>query len=206
MLAYLKGTLTAREAGRVVLETPSGVGWVVLVPDTTAAALPEPGRAVKLLTHLVIREDSWQLAGFLTHEERDVFLALLGVSGVGVKLALAIVGQVTPDGIREAVRDAAWKRLVPVSGVGPKLAQRITVELRGVLAPGPEEGSVARVADPSPPDEVVQGLVALGYTEAEAEWAVRGADGPGASARLREALRRLDSGKGADRAGRAGAS
>jgi len=202
VFAFVKGTVSAREVGRVIVETPGGLGLDVLVPETTARLLPEPGRPVKLWTHVAIREDSWQLAGFLTTEERDVFLALLAVSGVGMKVALAVLGQVPPDQLRMVVRDGDWKRLTQVSGVGPKLAQRLAVELRGVLAEGPEvlPSAAARVAPPAV-DDVVEGLLALGYTSAEAEWAVAALPAAPAAVRLREALKRLDSGKGALHAG-----
>lgn len=202
MLAFVRGVVSAREVGRVIVETSAGLGLEVLVPETTARLLPEPGRPVKLWTHVAMREDSWQLAGFLTTEERDVFLALLAVSGVGMKVALAVLGQVPPDALRVVVRDGEWKRLTKVAGVGPKLAQRLAVELRGVLAEGPE-GLPAPVSRAAPPvvDDVVEGLLALGYTEAEAEWAVAAVPEGPAAARLRDALKRLDSGKGALHAG-----
>ncbi len=208
MIHYVKGTVTARDAGRVVVETSGGLGLAVMVPSSTSVRLPEPGHPVKLYTHLAIREDSWQLAGFLTTEERDVFLALLGVSGVGMKVALAVLGHTKAAGLRAAVASGDWKALTAVVGVGPKLAQRLVVELRGVLADGPED-------IPAPAslvvavDEVVEGLMALGYTGAEAAWAAAGTEGTPAAARLRAALRRLDSGKGvavADGDGRGGSS
>ena len=195
VIHYVRGTVAARDASRVVVETAGGLGLEVWVPASTSARLPEPGRPVKLYTHLAIREDSWQLAGFLTMDERDVFLALLGVNGVGLKVSLAVLGQIKPDGVRAAVAGGDWKGLTRVSGVGPKLAQRLVVELRGVLAEGPAE--VPRAASPPPPpDEVVDGLLALGYTGAEAAWAVEGAPPEPVAVRLREALRRLDSRKG----------
>ncbi len=206
MIHYVRGTVAAREAGRVVIETPGGLGLDVLVPSSTSGRLPEPGHPVKLYTHLAIREDSWQLAGFLTTEERDVFLALLAVNGVGMKVALAVLGHVKPGGLRTAVAAGDWKALTAVVGVGTKLAQRLVVELRGVLADGPEEIPAA-TGLPVAGDEVVEGLMALGYTGAEAAWAVMGTEGTPAAARLREALRRLDSGRGvgvADADGRDG--
>ncbi len=194
MIDYVKGTVAARAAGRVVVETSGGLGLELLVPSSTGVRLPEPGHPVKLYTHLAIREDSWQMAGFLTAEEREVFLALLAVSGVGMKVALAVLGHVKPAGLRTAVADGDWKALTAVTGVGTKLAQRLVVELRGVLAAGPQEVPAA-ARPPVATDEVVEGLMALGYTGAEAAAAVAGTEGP-APERLREALRRLDSGRG----------
>ena len=201
MIGYVRGTLAAREPGVAVVETPGGLGLLVLVPDTTQRQLPEPGSPVKLHTHLVIREDSWQLAGFLTVAERDIFLALLNVTGVGPKLALAVLGQLGIPGLVEAVREGRWQRLREVPGVGPKLAQRLVVELRGVLSePLPDEavmeaGERAGAAGDAG-DDVLEGLRALGYTEAEARWALQGAEGMEAAARLKWGLSRLDPGKG----------
>lgn len=196
MIHYVRGTVAARDAGRVVVETAGGLGLELWVPASTSGRLPEPGRPVKLYTHLAIREDSWQLAGFLTTDERDVFLALLGVNGVGLKVSLAVLGQLKPDGVRAAVADGDWKGLTKVSGVGPKLAQRLVVELRGVLAEGPLDLPRPVSPPPAAADEVAEGLVALGYTGAEAAWAVDGLPLGAAAPRLREALRRLDSRKG----------
>lgn len=197
MIAFVRGTLVAREAGRALVETGSGLGLEIWVPDTTQRHLPEPGQTVRLFTHMVIREDHWQLAGFWTVAEREIFLALLNVSGVGPKVALAVLGQVGIEGLAQAVAEGRWQRLREVSGVGPKLAQRLVVELRGVLAepladaeagPGPAGGELA--------DEVAEALRALGYSDSEARWALDGLDEADAAQRLRQALGRLDRGGG----------
>lgn len=201
MIAFVRGTLVAREPGSALVETAGGLGLLMLVPDTTQRQLPEPGNPVKLFTHLVIREDSWQLAGFFTTAERDIFLALLNVTGVGPKLALAVLGQVGIAGLVEAVSEGRWQRLREVSGVGPKLAQRLIVELRGVLAdPLSDEEVMEEGTSPGgeelPGDDVVEGLRALGYTEAEARRALQGSDGMDPGERLKWGLSRLDPGKG----------
>lgn len=197
MIGYVRGTLVARERDRVVVETPGGLGLEVLVPDTTGARLPEPGQSVKLLTHLIIREDSWQLAGFATVEERQTFLTLLNVNGVGPKLALAILGQLGTVGLSQAVVEGRWKTLQTVSGVGPKLAQRLLVELKGALGQGWAAEPAGEYIAPAAEDEVVDGLMALGYSEAEARRATAGIQAGSPKERLREALRQLDSGRGA---------
>jgi Holliday junction DNA helicase RuvA len=205
MLAYVKGVVVAREMNRVIVETAGGMGLSVAVPASTGGRLPEPGRPVKLHTHLIVREDSWQLAGFLTVEERDVFLALLQVNGVGVKVALAVLGHLPPDRLRTAVQNGEWKILTEVSGVGPKLAQRLSVELRGVLAEGPAELPAAAGRGAAPADEVVEGLLALGYTLSEAQWATADLGEGSPTERLRRALRRMGAGKGAPHADRTAA-
>lgn len=201
MIAFVRGTLVAREPGSALIETPGGLGLAVMVPDTTQRQLPEPGSPVRLFTHLVIREDSWQLAGFFTVAERDIFLALLNVTGVGPKLALAVLGQVGIQGLVEAVSEGRWQRLREVSGVGPKLAQRLIVELRGVLAEPLSDDAVmddthAPEVDEPPADDVLDALRALGYTESEARWALAGSEADSPAARLRLALSRLDPGGG----------
>ncbi|MCL5967040.1 MAG: Holliday junction branch migration protein RuvA [Firmicutes bacterium] len=204
MIAFVRGTLVAREAGSALVETAGGMGLLILVPDTTQRQLPEPGKSVRLYTHLVIREDSWQLAGFMSVAERDIFLALLNVTGVGPKLALAILGQVGIDGLVAAISEGRWQRLREVSGVGPKLAQRLIVELRGVLAEplsseeavmGEERAGIPGAAD-VPADDVLDGLRALGYTDSEARFGLAGSEGQTSAERLRWALSRLDPGGG----------
>ncbi|MHB1426327.1 MAG: Holliday junction branch migration protein RuvA, partial [Gemmataceae bacterium] len=182
---------------RVVVETPGGLGLEVLVPDTTAARLPQPGQTIKLLTHLIIKEDSWQLAGFMTSDERQTFLTLLGVTGVGPKLALAVLGQLGTAGLSQAVVEGRWKTLQSVSGVGPKLAQRLLVELKGALGQGWASEPTPDGGPSSVGDEVVEGLMSLGYTEAEARRATAGVQSDDPAARLRDALKQLDSGRGA---------
>jgi Holliday junction DNA helicase RuvA len=194
MIAFVRGTLTAREAGRVVVETASGIGLELLVPDTTQRHLPEPGQPVRLYTHLLVREDHWTLAGFWTLREREIFQVLLNVSGVGPKVALAVLGQVGIDELTRAVAEGRWQRLREVSGVGPKLAQRLVVELRGVLADAPVEPGPPAAAEVA--DEVWEGLRALGYTDAEARAALAGLEEGDPAERLRKALARLDKSRG----------
>jgi Holliday junction DNA helicase RuvA len=194
MIAFVRGTLTAREAGRVVVETASGIGLELLVPDTTQRHLPEPGQPVRLYTHLLVREDHWTLAGFWTLREREIFQVLLNVSGVGPKVALAVLGQVGIDELTRAVAEGRWQRLREVSGVGPKLAQRLVVELRGVLADAPVEPVPPAAAEVA--DEVWEGLRALGYTDAEARAALAGLEDGDPAERLRKALARLDKSRG----------
>jgi len=194
MIAFVRGTLTAREAGRVVVETASGIGLELLVPDTTQRHLPEPGQPVRLYTHLLVREDHWTLAGFWTLREREIFQVLLNVSGVGPKVALAVLGQVGIDELTRAVAEGRWQRLREVSGVGPKLAQRLVVELRGVLVDAAVEAAPATDAEVS--DEVWEGLRALGYTDAEARAALEGLGEGDPADRLRRALARLDKSRG----------
>jgi Holliday junction DNA helicase RuvA len=196
MIGYVRGTLVGRGRDVAVVETPGGLGLELLVPATTQRALPEPGASVRLLTHLIVREDHWQLCGFLTEGERTAFRALIEVSGVGPKVAVAAVGHLGPDGLAEVVRDGRWQRLKEIPGVGPKLAQRMVVELRQWAGGSFSDASTAVEPTGAPEDEVVEGLKALGLSEAEARTAVHGLEHLPPVERLREALRRMDRGRG----------
>ncbi len=198
MIAHIVGTVEERAGDAVVVATAGGMGLLVQVPRTTADGLPPRGQAVRLYTHLIVREDQWQLCGFLTEDERDVFLALLAVNGVGARVALNVVGHVGPEGVRRAVREGRWQRLREAPGVGPKLAQRMLVELKNWAGVDPDEEPGAAAAAPAAAatDEVVDGLVAMGLSEAEARAAVAGLESLPPVERLRTALRRLDRGRG----------
>jgi Holliday junction DNA helicase RuvA len=201
MIGYVRGTLAARMRDLVLVETPGGLGLEVQVSRATLASLPEPGAAVTLWTHLIIREDHWQLAGFQSETERAAFLALLQVTGVGAKVGLAVLGHLDPPALAQAVRDGQWRRLQEVPGVGPKLAQRMVVELRGWAGTAGEDPDLAQpaaAAGAPADDDVVEGLRALGLAEQEARQAVRGLEHLAPVERLREALRRLDRGRGVE--------
>jgi Holliday junction DNA helicase RuvA len=193
VIAYVAGTVAQRESGRVIIDV-GGVGIEVAVPDSTARRLPEPGRPVKLLTTLLVREDHWQLVGFATTAEREVFGALLDVSGVGPKLALAVVGHLGADGVRRAVAAGEWKRLKEVPGVGARIAQRLVVELKPLFGDVDADGSSEDVG--AGEDEVAEALVGLGYTTEEALWALAQVSATDPAERLRQALSQLDRRKG----------
>lgn len=129
MIGRLAGTVIARGGDHVLLDV-RGVGYVVHVSERTLAALPGPGAAAVLYTELLVREDLLQLFGFLTPVEKEWHRLLTTVQGVGAKAALAILGSLGADGVSRAIAlgDAAAIRRAP--GVGPKLAQRVTLELR----------------------------------------------------------------------------
>ena len=187
MIARLRGTAVARDAGGVVLEV-GGVGYR-LHATPAAVGKAEDGREVVLETHLHVREDALQLYGFADAGERELFELLLAVSGVGPKVALAIVSGYSPSELRRAIvrEDAALFQTIP--GIGKKTAQRVVLELREKIAPlaaveAPHLGAgdghvVARDA-----------LVELGYsaTEAEQRLADTDPDLPPAE-RVRQALR-----------------
>jgi Holliday junction DNA helicase RuvA len=170
MIALLSGTLAVKEPDRVVVRTPSGVGYECFVPTRALEQLPSPGHPVELHTHLSVREDGHTLFGFTTAEERRVFQRLITVSGVGPRLALAMLGTLSPERIVRAIRERDIAVLSSVSGVGKKTAERVSLELKDKTEDLVAESAEAAV---SAGDSATRALVRLGYAAAEADDAVR---------------------------------
>lgn len=197
MIAWLEGELRAKAPARAVVAV-GGVGYEALIPLSTFTELPEPGKTVALHVHTHVREDALQLYGFATPLERDVFELLLRASGVGPRLALAVLSGLDAERAVTAIRDGAIATLRGVPGIGQKMAEKIVVELRDRAA----ELSLARVGpagstapEPAGADEAVSALVNLGYPRPQAQRLVDEATaelGPGADLErtLRAALRR----------------
>lgn len=174
MIAYIHGKLAAGGTGWVVIDV-QGIGYHIHVPLTTK--LPGIGQEVKLHTHMAVREDGIQFYGFSGEEQRDCFLALLDVAGVGPKMALAVVSHLPPENLRLVIAGEDVNQLVKVPGVGKKTAQRILLELKDKL-PGPvalsgetaaSDGTVPQGQD----EDAVVALLSLGYSQSEARDAVR---------------------------------
>ncbi len=170
MIALLTGTLAAKEADRVVVRTPSGVGYECFVPTRTLADLPRPGQPVELHTSLVVREDGQSLYGFATAEERRVFQRLLQASGIGPKLALAMLSLHPSERLVRSIREKDIAVLVAVPGVGKKTAERLVLELADKTG-DLEAGAAEPVSSAS--DAAVKALARLGYSAPEADDAVR---------------------------------
>jgi holliday junction DNA helicase RuvA len=203
MIAHLSGTVASVGLDGAVIEV-GGVGLrVQCAPDTIATL--KPGEQARVATTLVVREDSLTLFGFATDDERNVFELLQTASGVGPRLALAMVAVHSPDALRRAVASEDVKALTMVPGIGNKVAQRIILELKDRLGapsdPGPGAGAAPpRGAAPSWRDQVTTGLVNLGWSVRDAEAAIAaveadtaGAGGqvPDVATALRAALRKL---------------
>ena len=177
MISFLRGTVIEVLPMRLILEA-GGVGYDVHIPLSTYDRLPQPGTEFKILTHLVVREDAHLLFGFATSEERDLFLLLLNnVTGVGPKLALAILNGISPVMFRGLVVAGDIASLSKIKGVGKKTAERIIVELRdkvGVSAAW-EAASAQQGLSPEEQhiNDAVLTLIALGYKQAEAHKVVR---------------------------------
>ncbi len=174
MISRLKGLLISRGDATVEVETPGGVVYEVEIPTTVLERLPLPGQDVELRTVQVVREDSLTLYGFLEAKERDLFARLLTASGVGAKLALAMLSTFRAPRLAQALAEKDLAALTQVSGVGKKKAERIVLELAdkvqdlAVVREGALPVSAAA-------DGAVQGLVALGYAYTTAEALVRSA-------------------------------
>jgi len=179
MITFLHGTLVEALPTQAVVDV-HGVGYEVLIPLSSFDKLPAAGQAVRLLTHLVIREDAHTLYGFMTTAERDLFRLLTHtVSGIGPKIALNILSGMSVTAFRGAVAQGDVKALSQISGVGRKTAERIVVELRDKIgAAGAWEaasGQRALSAADQRVNDAVLALMALGYKQPEGHEAVRAA-------------------------------
>lgn len=177
MITYLEGTLREVLPTQVVVEV-HGVGYEVFIPLSSYDRLPQAGQGVRLLTHLQVREDAHILFGFATQEERDLFrLLVTRVSGVGPKLALAVLSGMNVGRFKAAVVDSDIASIAKISGLGKKTAERIVLELKDKL--GVAAAWEAASAEHAPSSEAraandaVLALIALGYKQVDAAKAVR---------------------------------
>jgi Holliday junction DNA helicase RuvA len=191
MIALVAGEVHVRRPDHVVIETASGVGYRLAVSAETLRQVPAAGESVSLLTHLVVREDALSLYGFATEEERDLFLLLIGVQGVGPKMAQAVLSGGAPRELIASVAAGDVKRLTAVPGIGKRTAERIIVELRekvGAVDDVPAGEITVRRAD-DPFSLAREGLVELGFSVEEADRLLSGAAGDTPEDLLQQALR-----------------
>jgi len=171
VIGSLHGVIAAKHPPRLLLEV-GGVGYEVEAPMSTFYALPQVGDTVRLHTHLVVRDDAHQLFGFATEAERSLFRSLLKVTGVGARVALAILSGVSVEGFTRCVLDGDVAALTRVPGIGKKTAERLVVEMRDRVGTGAAvaagEVPLTAGAEQTPRDEAHAALVALGYKPAEA--------------------------------------
>ncbi len=183
MISFLEGEVVEKAGPRVVVAV-AGMGYEVLVPTSVLAKLPGVGRQTRVYTRLVVREDSMTLYGFASPDERDVFDLLVGVTGVGPKVALSFLSALTPDAVRRAIvsGDAATLTIVP--GVGKKVAQRVVLDLRDKF------GGEGELVAEGPLADVREALLSLGLSPQEASEALRGVEPDGLAVEdlLRNAL------------------
>jgi Holliday junction DNA helicase RuvA len=177
MITYLNGNLIESLPTQVTVEV-NGVGYEALIPLSSFDKLPALGQTVKLLTHLVVREDAHILYGFMTPAERQLFRLLINhVSGIGPKTALNILSGINITAFRGAVAGGDIKMLSQISGVGKKTAERIVIELKDKIGPGgvleAQSAQRALSAVEQKVNDAVLALIALGFKPAEAHETIR---------------------------------
>lgn len=170
MIGRLHGKLLEKNPPQILIDV-SGVGYEVDVPMSTFCNLPEVGGELMLYTHFVVREDAQLLYGFATLAERAVFRALIKISGVGPKIALALLSGITVDQLKDAVDRGESGLLTKVPGIGKKTAERLVLELKGKLAG--TGAATAAVPTSGSRADIAAALIALGYSEREAAAAAK---------------------------------
>ena len=191
MIARLKGTLVEKSPSRLTVDV-GGVGYDVLVPLSTFYGLGEPGSSVVLRVHTHVREDVIALYGFASALEQDLFERLISISGIGPKLALAVLSGIDPSDLVRAIRAQDVARLTRIPGVGKKTAERIGLELKDrlPLAPAPVEAAAAGTAsDDALRDDLLSALANLGYQRAAVEKVVTAVLKKSPDASFEQALR-----------------
>lgn len=212
MIVQLTGTLVEVIPSRVILDV-GGVGYELGVSSTTAASLPHAGEAgVTILTRMIVREDAMELYGFSSREERALFDQLRTISGVGARLALAVLSTFSPAVLAQVVTAQDTARMAQVPGIGRKKASRLIVELSDVFSKNAELRGLVGLTEPGEPSlplagpgaagtaeaDATEALLSMGFTSQEAELALEGhaeAGAVGVEQVLAYALRRLGSGR-----------
>ncbi len=177
MIGLIHGRIASKAPPQLIVDV-GGVGYEIEAPMSTFFLLPAVGQEVRLLTHMVVREDAHLLYGFATEEERRLFRNLLKVSGVGPKIGLALLSGISVEGFAHCVRNKDVASLTRVPGIGRKTAERLLIEMKDRLN-GTETmaGITAVPAGASPENEAFGALVALGYKPAEATRLLKGVEG-----------------------------
>ncbi|MBA3887230.1 MAG: Holliday junction branch migration protein RuvA [Acidobacteria bacterium] len=198
MIAFLRGVVAEKAPSRIIVDV-HGVGYDVLVPLSTFYVVGEPGAEVALRIHTHVREEALALYGFATSLEQGLFERLISISGIGPKLALAVLSGIEPPELVKAIRLQDVARLTAIPGVGKKTAERIGLELKDRLPAAMQAGTGEPEPEASAADQMradlLSALLNLGYQRAAAEKAIDAAlqEAPAAAfdQALREALRRL---------------
>ncbi|MCK8601370.1 Holliday junction branch migration protein RuvA [Desulfoferrobacter suflitae] len=197
MIGYLAGKLKHKSPDYLIIDV-NGVGYCVHVPLSTFYDMPAVGETISLNIHTHVREDMLQLYGFRTLAEKEMFLHLIAINGVGPRLAIGILSGITPDGLRAAVLQQDHRRLKNIPGIGKKIAERIALELRDKLKIKPAKEEL--VAPPAGTQDVFSdaysALLNLGYRASEIDKSLKRVqqklgDTPALESLLKEALRVL---------------
>ncbi len=189
MIGRLSGILVEKNPPQITVDC-QGVGYEVDVPMSTFYNLPGLGEKVMLLTHLTVREDAHLLFGFGSAEERGVFRQLIKISGIGARTALSILSGMSVADLAQAITLQEAGRLTRVPGIGKKTAERLLLELKGKL--GADLGHVGGVAHSDATADILNALAALGYSDKEANLALKQVPaGSGVSEGIKAALKAL---------------
>jgi Holliday junction DNA helicase RuvA len=195
VIAQISGTLAQKIPGEIIVDV-NGIGYQILIPLNVFYGLPEIGGRVSLQVYTHVREDALQLFGFRDGAEKQIFLLLTAVSGIGPKLAINILSGIPANELAQALKQGNQLRLVAIPGVGKKLAERMIVELKDKLMTLPSDASTSRPVESESQlmQDAVSALVNLGYRRAEAENNIRAVLKEGDASLeniLKEALRRM---------------
>ena len=194
MIGFLSGKLLEKQANTVIVDV-GGVGYEVSIPLSTFYELGDEGSDVQLRIHTHVREDAIQLFGFKTARERDLYLKLISVQGIGAKSGITMLSGMSADEIVGAIRSNNLARLTSIPGVGKKTAERLVIELRDKLNEFGGAASVATAPEGGMPsgdvfDDALSALVNLGYQKAAAERALKQAAQDGTEASVQKLLRK----------------
>jgi holliday junction DNA helicase RuvA len=189
MIASVRGPVVIRRTGEVVVEA-AGVGYRLAVSAETLKEVPAAGEEVELFAHLVMRDDGINLYGFATENERDLFLMLIGVQGVGPKVALAVLSGGSSRELFGAIAAGDSARFQAVPGIGKRTAERVIVELREKVAGAVAEEIVVRKTSSDDPRSLArEGLLGLGFAPQEVDEMLDGADGDAPEELIASALK-----------------
>jgi Holliday junction DNA helicase RuvA len=188
MIALVTGEVAVRRGDHVVI-IAGGVGYRLAVSAETLRHVPRVGQQAALHSHLIVRDDALQLYGFHTEAERDLFLLLLGVQGVGPKMALAVLSGGPPRELLAAVAAGDVARLQAVPGIGKRTAERIVVELREKVGAAPGDAPITIMRGDDPRQLAREGLMSLGFNPLEVDQLLDGAPGDTPEALIAHALK-----------------
>lgn len=191
MIALIRGTLLEKHPNQAIVDA-GGVGYDLTIPVSTYTGLPDVGNEVRLRVHTHVREDALALFGFVTQDEKTMFEKLIGVGGIGPKLAITILSGLAAADLIAAIRNGALEQLVRIPGVGKKTAERMVLELRDKLIAATPAGGAgpAQPAFSSIESDVLSALLNLGCARPAAEAAVRKAKAAGAPVEFEPLFRR----------------
>lgn len=163
MIGRLNGIIIEKKPPILLLEVGGGIGYEVLLPLNNFYSLPEVGEKITLQTHMVVREDSHALYGFVDEKQKFLFRTLIKVNGVGPKMALNILSNTETDVFIHCILDSDDSNLVKLPGIGKKMAQRLIIELRNVLEPLPNDFGIGKLDCSDTVRDAISALIALGY-------------------------------------------